>query len=518
MDVVWLVPDGSTEPARGMWDQQTVEEACGRAWPDVKHRPDLPDGDCLIVVPGRPWAGREAELVALADGRRIVVTSDEERRFDADLVSDGTIVQYVRGLGNGPTPWIRGQLDASGDVGRDVAVSFAGQDTHPQRHQAVQAVQDAGGVCLPSKGFTEGLPPAEYAALLAKSRFVACPAGPLLPDTFRLYEAIEAGAVPVLAHRRYGYWADTWGAGPDCPTLDDWDGLPVLLPSMEAQFDRLAACAQAWWSQTRRQFAFRLNPTDVGITAVIPTSPTPTDPDPSRTLATIDSILDRAAGCEIVLFADGVRPEQADRRHRYNLYLRALADACTRSRRSVTMVVGDRWLHQAAGLQAIFGQIRTDLMLYVEHDTPLAGDIDLDLLAQPIRSGELDVVRLHPDTEIFEGHRHLMVGDVTVMAGVPILRTVQWSQRPHLASTGFYRDSVLPYFAAQSRTMIEDVMHSVVASAGKSEGWGRFKVGIYHPEGSIQRSTHSDGRGDDPKFPMQYRPSRTGLPYAVTSP
>jgi len=516
MDVVWLVPDGSEEPARGMWDQQVVEEAADRAFgPDVKHRHDLPDGDAVIVAPGRAWAGREDLLAGLAGGRQIVVTSDEERRLDAGRLPDGAIVQYVRGLGNGPTPWIRDHLN--GPVERDVAVSFAGQDTHPARHQCVQAVQDAGGVVEASAGFTQGLPPDQYAALLSRSQLVACPSGPVLPDTFRLYEAIEAGAVPILDQPNHHYWTGTWGEVPDVFAVDAWSDLPAMAGPLAAQADRLAVDAQSWWARTRRDLAWRLNPSDVGVTAVIPTSPTATDPDPTRTLDTIDSVLERVPGCEILVYADGVRPEQAGRRAGYRRYLRALSEACQQSRRTVTVVTLDRWLHQACGLAAVISQVRTDLMLFVEHDTPLEGHVDLDELAKPVRAGLVDVVRLHPDTEIYSGHRHLMVGEPVTMAGVPLLRTVQWSQRPHLAPTGFYRQTVLPYFDGRSRTMIEDVMHSVVATAAEHEGWGRFRLAIYHPSGSIKRSGHTDGRGDDPKWPMSYRPADPSAPYAVRS-
>ena len=76
------------------------------------------------------------------------------------------------------------------------------------------------------------------------------------------------------------------------------------------------------------------------------------------------------------------------------------------------------------------------------------------------------------------------------------MRTVQWSQRPHLARTDQYRLWIDKFFPVTSNTMIEDRLHGIVANAD----WEEFKVAIYAPKGSIQRSTHLDGRGVDSKY------------------
>ncbi len=93
-----------------------------------------------------------------------------------------------------------------------------------------------------------------------------------------------------------------------------------------------------------------------------------------------------------------------------------------------------------------------------------------------------------------------------------MMRTAQWSQRPHLASTAFYRDMIDRYFNPQSRTMIEDVMHGIVHEAYQREGemgWNLWRLWIYTPETDslgIKRSYHLDGRGADPKYDMDIKP------------
>ena len=83
--------------------------------------------------------------------------------------------------------------------------------------------------------------------------------------------------------------------------------------------------------------------------------------------------------------------------------------------------------------------------------------------------------------------------------GVPLRRTFQWSQRPHLAPTGYYR-RILGEFPAAPNTMIEDRMHSVC----QVEPYDHNRLAIYHPDGDIKRSYHLDGRGSEPKFDMVF--------------
>jgi hypothetical protein len=115
------------------------------------------------------------------------------------------------------------------------------------------------------------------------------------------------------------------------------------------------------------------------------------------------------------------------------------------------------------------------------------------------------MVRLHHQTAIHPDHRHMMLDDTEQTygasdshPGVPLLRTLQWSQRPHLATTRLYRERVMPYFGRESRTYIEWIMHGAIQHGvehGREECWDRWRVAIYYPPGgNIERSTHLDGR------------------------
>jgi hypothetical protein len=107
---------------------------------------------------------------------------------------------------------------------------------------------------------------------------------------------------------------------------------------------------------------------------------------------------------------------------------------------------------------------------------------------------------LHHESRILEEHEGLMMNEVCTIANVPLRRTMQWSQRPHLAHGEFYRIMIENYFGRESRTHIEDVMYGI-CTATQGEACRLF---IYHPEGNIQRSTHLDGRAGTIMWPNYF--------------
>jgi hypothetical protein len=94
------------------------------------------------------------------------------------------------------------------------------------------------------------------------------------------------------------------------------------------------------------------------------------------------------------------------------------------------------------------------------------------------------------------------------LAAIPLLKTIQWSQRPHLARADFYRRILNDHFTSEAKTFIEDKMHGVVYQAWKVEqnqGWNKYRLWIYHPtDGNIKRSLHTDGRGGEDKYSMTF--------------
>ena len=242
------------------------------------------------------------------------------------------------------------------------------------------------------------------------------------------------------------------------------------------------------------------------ITVVIPTSPIPSHPSTAIIEATILSIR-HYLDSEILVMVDGVRPEQADREADYWEYVRRLMLVCERID-NVTPIVSWVHKHQSGLMKTALEHVTTPFTFFVEHDTPLDGrDIDFESILETMNAEGLNLMRFHQEDSVLDVHAHLFVETEPdpARSGAPFVKTMQWSQRPHVARTSFYNRLMAEYFGSGAKTMIEDVLHGATEFAHRKpdqEGWDGWRLGLYAPPGGLRRSLHLDGRDGDPKFPM----------------
>lgn len=546
----------------GYWDQEIVWRALGSqttksgtsptplgglptyiaASTLVPYAPGPADGG-VVVIPGRFHADRVDRVQWFIDPMSwvvLIITSDEEALFpwralhhpnmkvwiqtpDADKHHDVMLELFPFG----PSADFIDLLPHPEPTSRPNDWTFAGQLTHERRQQAVAVMQTMPGVSTlaTSERFAGGIDRADYAELMATTKVAPCPAGPATPDTFRAWEALDAGAIPVLdAHspaRPSGYWGHLFRhAETHLPMVDEWGELPDLAARLAAAWPVPNNRAVAWWRRYQRDMRQRLAD-DVGdlstlrsrselsdlITVVVPTSPIPRNPDTSVITETLNSIASRLPGAEILVMFDGVREEQEHRRADYERYIASVLWQTLRQP-WVVPFISDTHQHQAGLMRRALTEVHTPLVMFVEHDTPLEGHIDFDAVARAVLGGAANVIRFAHETRVLDVHKHLVLDAEPVrIEGAPLLRTVQWSQRPHVASTEWYRNVIDAYFGREAKTMIEDVLHGVLDEAWNNhgvDGWNRWRTWLYAegwPE-HIKRSTHSDGRGEDPKFDM----------------
>jgi hypothetical protein len=546
MDLVPLEPHATTIDVEwmhgsGWWDQGLVARLLsGEEWPPGGYRfdhytePMQERGGGVLVVPGRFVA--VADVQARIDGMPwvlVVVTSDEESTFSwwelrhpamrlwvqtADR--DGADVYLGEGFAADYPEMLQGEaLPPVHDW------SFAGQVTHARRQEAAAAMRTMpNGELVETDRFLDderGLDRESYVHLLATTKVVPCPSGPETPDTFRGWEALEAGALPIFDERtprddRPDYWRRLIGDAP-IPRISTWSSLPEVVERLLEGWPANAARAQAWWLEHKRNLALTLEEhlaelagpaavTDLeqAVTVVIPTSPIPSHPSLDVIAATIDSVRWHLPHAEVIVVADGVRSEQQHLAGAYAEYQRQLVYACAHRWRNVLPILLEHHHHQAGATKVALERVRTPLVLYVEHDTPLTvhEPIPWGDLARAVLGGAVNSVRFHHEAHVLADHEYLMIDRTPIVVeGVPLLRTIQWSQRPHLASTGWYRELLRRWFPETARTMIEDKMHSVA----QQRRWDDVRLALYAPAGDMKRSLHLDGRGDEPKFDMVYR-------------
>lgn len=241
----------------------------------------------------------------------------------------------------------------------------------------------------------------------------------------------------------------------------------------------------------------------MNITVVMPVSPIPSHPTINILTETIETVRRHLPDAEIILTFDGVRPEQADRRADYEESIRRTLWHADHDPlwRPVNPWIWDEHVHQVGMLRGLLHEVKTDLLLFVEQDAPLVTDepIDWQACIDLIMSGEADVVRFHHEGVVPDAHAHMMHG----LEG-QFLRTSQFSARPHLASTAYYRRILNDHFSLYANCFLEDVLHGVCSEAviiNGMGGWRKHKLWIFHPDtGNIKRSYTTDGRAGGPKY------------------
>jgi len=541
--VIWWT--SSTDAgARGYWDQGIVEDlVSGALWPP--QRPwqpitkccfeSLPDATGAIVVcPGGKETDAAAlnEVIAALPWVLVIITTDEGGGFPWRDVAhpnmaiwvqtpagDSDGIEVVLPVGYPPE---RSRYIAEGQ--RPVMWAFLGQMTHHRRTDAIEAMEAIEPVNRhyePTDGFAKGVEIDMYMAYMSSARIALCPGGVLTPDTFRVWEALIAGCVPIVDARSAeretpGYWSTVFAGWMDPPwsIIDDWATLRAEVEVIEQRWSWHASRAEAHWMGYRRHLmrsveatiqrlsgeaAHEATTSDL-ITIVVTMSPIPSHPSIDVLAETLASLWASGLGdCDVLVAVDGVRAEQEHRTADYDQAIAALIERCRTDPdwSRVVPIIASEHLHQTRMVRAALDHVRTPLIAFIEHDCPVIAPVPWLDMAAVITGEHLNLIRLHHEASVLDEHMYLMIGDEpSEIAGLPCWETMQWSQRPHLASSEYYRRILRDYFEPEESMMIEERMHSVL----QREPWGSHRVAIYHPDGVIKRSTTLDGRGDDPKW------------------
>jgi len=534
--VIWLAKDGVCTRCR--WDEQCVEDLLNGAQKRPATLPQFehfevtnwvrsPWERMVVVLPGGnhvddiDWVN---EALSGIDEVILFITSDEGAEFPVEKLNHPNLKLWVQtprpevdypvgtqffGVGSGRA-W---QFARPEEKTR--RLFLAGQRNHPRRDAAFDNARRVPGAdVLESERFLGGIDRERYLEMLRETWWAPAPAGVISQDSFRFYEALEMGAIPIPDRFRQdehgdGYWNMVAPGFPVTP-IANWRQLPSSLDASDLlDKRRIQLMVHEWWHHRRREMA-RTLASQVGndmphpLTVIIPTSPIQSHPDTSILEQTVASVMDRT-DAEILITCDMPRPEMMHREADYLEYLRRVMTLCEKEFENATPIVMPVFCHQVEMLRRVLPQVDSEYIMYVEHDTPLIGDIDIGSVITDMRQGDLNLLRFYHEVAVHPEHEHLMAGEVHSSGWRP---TMQWSQRPHIARKSFYEKRVLRLFDTTARCMIEDVMFGIVEGewlVRKHEAWRDWRMALYHPAGNIQRSTHLDGRGGDPKFEQLFK-------------
>lgn len=520
-------------PPTGYWDHALIHDI----FKDPRFTEEQGAG-AIVVMPGKNQGKHiqkiNAELNKL-EWVVLIVTSDEERNFPIEKVDHKNIKIWVQNPKQGRHDkygkWPLGYTSETRKhlklKERTYDMFFSGQITHKRRQECFENIKNylerpgAEGFVLKTDGFAKGLEPDVYMDYMCSTRTVPCPSGPVCAESFRLYEALEAGAIPIgdniSATGDYDYWYYLFPDAP-FPTINDYSDLPGYIEDQLDGFQAKANRIFAWWILTKRNLKHQLiqDVADLtgkhhkeAITVVVPVSPIKSHPSTKILDETIGTIRQHLPNSEILLTFDGVRKEQEHMRDDYEEFIRrALFKANTEW--SAVPIIFDEHTHQSGMMKAVIDEIKSPLLMYVEQDTPITPDMPIDFkaISNAILNGGVSHVRLCHESYILKDYKHMMLDTEPInVSGCPLVRTVQYSNRPHVASVAFYRQ-LLSHFSENSKAFLEDLLHGIIYEAYKidgMQGWQNYRLAIYHPEGNIKRSYHTDGRAGEEKYDSSQR-------------
>lgn len=512
-------------PADGYWDQAFIKDIL-----DNKMFEDLPVDGEIVILPGAYQAKYIREINKyLSQFKWIIlfITSDEESKFPVEQIKHSNIVIYVQYPKKGRhDKYQKLPLGYTSETRKNLVFDnksmdyfFSGQVTHLRRIQCFSQLSaitkgPINGEAIKTDGFAKGIGPMEYMYKMSRAKVAPAPTGPVSADSFRTYEALEAGTIPItdnISMTGDGYWDYLFDGLQPFPTINEWENLPGYINDMISAYPNKNNIVQAWWIAYKKDLRIkivqeieRLSGEKIykgEITVIIPVSPIKSHPSIRILEETVKSIKINLPDAPIIITFDGIRKEADSKREAYQAFIREVLFRCNTDWDAYPIIFKEH-THQVGMARAALDHVYTPQILYCEQDTPLVTDepIEWEYLNRVVGQMRANVIRLHFEARIPKDHEHLMLGGPEQA----LQRTIQWSQRPHLASTDFYRWMLETHFSQNAKCFIEDKIHGVVQqdySLMGMRGWEVWKLFIYTPSPTnIKRSLNLDGREGEEKF------------------
>ena len=96
-----------------------------------------------------------------------------------------------------------------------------------------------------------------YRQMLLDSVWVLCPGGFVHPETFRFYETLEAGSLPVL--QTHSYWLYLFATElPPFPLISEPGDICKLIEMSDMDVEALRLATQAWYRKFKLRQALNI--------------------------------------------------------------------------------------------------------------------------------------------------------------------------------------------------------------------------------------------------------------------
>jgi hypothetical protein len=242
----------------------------------------LPKKDKAIVcIAARHHTGLEEEVNKNLKNIKNVVLfllGDEEAEFNISIIKHSNISIWVQNphikvhdkynkLGTGYPERMKNNLPVYSE--KKYNIFFSGQNTHDRRRELVEAIEtiNIGKVIVnETQGFTQGLEASEYYDYMSKAIICPAPSGAVIPDSFRLFEALEMMAIPIADQKTPNgevmeYWDWLFNEITPFPKIDNWFELKDIalnIITYTNSYQEIIQKQTEWWIKWKRNFAYKV--------------------------------------------------------------------------------------------------------------------------------------------------------------------------------------------------------------------------------------------------------------------
>ena len=232
----------------------------------IQSEKDLESEDILIIVDSSVEKKEElyTKLELICSKMFLIHLGDESGAYDSSLIYNK--FNYVwrafcsnRYFNNKkvsclPIGYKSGTLFKKEIVERKYKWAFLGTPHKSSRHDLLFQLSDIEpSFSHKTKKFNEKIiDVSEMSEILTSTKFIPCPNGFFHPETYRLYEALECGCIPIVENA-YKYYDRLFPNNPFIK-IDRWiEAKPVIRGWGDDQIKQKLEECRTWWSQYKNQ-------------------------------------------------------------------------------------------------------------------------------------------------------------------------------------------------------------------------------------------------------------------------
>lgn len=183
---------------------------------------------------------------------------DTYRYFDRVIKNHGSRLAMAPGIFTAPLGYPNGGGETQplpGLADRPHVWSFAGS-VKASRADMIRGLERVPGGLVHDTAHDGHLNREQYQALMRRSVFVPSPMGNVFIETWRTYEALEHGCIPIVERRAtLDYYRMILGDDP-MPRVSSWRAAPALIEALTrdpAALEVLRARVSGWWSEHKQE-------------------------------------------------------------------------------------------------------------------------------------------------------------------------------------------------------------------------------------------------------------------------